>query len=153
MDLSKGFICITNPSWCYTLSSNNMQLACIWLRRTTFKAIGQHQPIFFVEKKSRFLRGYGYFDKFEVNTTRQCWEKYKILNGAKTFNEFLNQLNFPNEEKGWAQPIGNILIKKIKWLNKEIPIHQINVNFPKPTVTGKTINPEEIKILLSYFNA
>lgn len=76
-----------------------------------------------------------------------------MLNGSKTFNEFLNQLNFPNEEKGWAQPIGNILIKKIKWLNKEIPIHQINVNFPKPTVTGKTINPEEVKILLSYFNA
>ena len=34
-----------------------------------------------------------------------------MLNGSKTFNEFLNQLNFPNEEKGWAQPIGNILIK------------------------------------------
>ena len=23
-----------------------------------------------------------------------------MLNGSKTFNEFLNQLNFPNEEKG-----------------------------------------------------
>ncbi|WP_245741985.1 hypothetical protein [Anaerobacillus arseniciselenatis] len=46
-------------------------------------------------------------------------------------------MHFPNEEKGWNKEIGNIIIKDIRWVKKEIPIHDIRVNFPKATVMGR----------------
>lgn len=154
MEFTEGFICITNSNWNKTLSSSNNSFACVWLRRKTFKAISNGNPIFFVEKKSRLLRGYGLFNRFEVNSTKNCWEKYGIANGATNFEEFLSQLNFLNDESSWNKEIGNIIIKDLKWISQEvhIPIHDTNVNFHKAIVSGKKINSKEIEILLSYFN-
>lgn len=151
MDYDKGFICITNPQWNCTLSINNCQTACIWLRKTSFKPVSKGEPIFFVEKVTRLLRGYGTFERFEVNSTKVCWEKYGISSGAESFEDLLLQLNFPNEEKGWNKEIGNIIISNIHWINNDIYIHNTKVDLPKATVTGKTINSTEVKKLLSYF--
>jgi len=151
LNFIKGFICITNPSWNETLSLNNTSIVCIWLRRNIFKAVNKGEPIFFVEKKTRLLRGYGLFERFESNPTKICWEKYGVSSGAINFETLLSQLKFTNEERSWNKEIGNIIIKDVHWCKENILIHDTGINFPKATVTGKTINSSEVKDLLSYF--
>lgn len=41
--------------------------------------------------------------------------------------------------------------RKNKTVKEDILIHETGVNFPKATVTGKTIDSEEVKVLLSHF--
>jgi hypothetical protein len=53
----------------------------------------------------------GEFVRFEVNNTKECWDKYTISNGANSYDDFLMQLGFPNDERGYNRAIGNVIFK------------------------------------------
>lgn len=151
MKVEKGFVCITNSYWNNILSSNKIQKGCIWLRKPNFKAINKGEPIFFLEKKSRLLRGYGYFERFEVNSVKKCWEKYGISNGATSFEDFISQINFSKKEEDLEKEVGSIIVNNIKWLKKDLQFQHTNVDFHNAIVSGKTINSEEVELLLLHF--
>ncbi|ASA26554.1 hypothetical protein B9T62_31750 [Paenibacillus donghaensis] len=120
----------------------------MWIRKPVFKAVTIGSPIFFLEKGSRLIRGFGLFEKFEINSTINCWNKYGSSNGAATFEEFLGALNFPNQEISHQQLLGCILVKNVVWSLSPLPINQLLVEFSKSTVSGKRINKDAVNTML-----
>ncbi|MEB2584704.1 hypothetical protein [Bacillus cereus] len=144
MESEKGFIIITNKLWCEFCSTGNLNEVNVWIKRNSFKAVPINSPIFFLEKGTRLVKGFGTLKCFEVNTIKNTWEKYKLSNGASSYTSFLNILNLPNNDIITNEKtIGNLIVKNVIWNSNMITIDNIGVPFHKAIVSGKTINKEE----------
>lgn len=152
MNFDKGYIAIANKMWCETCSENKLKQVNLWIRRTSFKAIQNGSPIFFLEKGSRIVKGFGFLKIFEISTVIETWLNYKIGNGATCYNHFLQTLELPDTEKTKQYKLGNILIDNVIWSRKKIPIDHTNIPFHKAIVSGKTISKNEsLELIRSIF--
>lgn len=148
----KGYIGIADKLWCDLCSSNELTLVNIWTRKSSFKAVSEGSPVFFLEKGTRLITGFGVLNKFETLTVYDTWQKYNVGNGANTYNDFLKLLNLPDNDKVKDFKLGNIIIENVIWCNSKFPIDSTNIHFHKATVSGKTISKIEADELIKLIN-
>ncbi|NTZ20985.1 hypothetical protein EXW96_26730 [Paenibacillus sp. JMULE4] len=125
MDYNEGYVAIVNPTWTRICKENSFSEVNMWLRRANFKAISQGSPIFFLEKGSRLIRGYGIFDKLVVTSVVSAWNTYQQANGAKSLDEFLRTLNLPNDNVSYNISLGCVIVKNVTWLNQDYLLNNL----------------------------
>jgi hypothetical protein len=148
MEYNVAYVAITDPKWVNFCFPNSLNTVSIWSRKKAFKVIPKGFPIFFLEKGTRYIKGYGYFKAFEVSTVSKSWNEYKLQNGASNYNEYLKMLNLPCDVNSNKKEVGNIIVEKVEWSNKKVSVDSLGVDFHKAIVSGKRIYTDEINKII-----
>lgn len=155
----KGYIGITTRSWFEYIKENNFTEEVNFWRKNTndFKVIKKGEPFFFLVKNfadiksERKIEGFGLYEKYEVLTIAQAWDKYEKYNGVKDRRHFSSQMNelYDINREDEDTKIGCIILSDIKFFEKPISLSEMKISFANPIVSGKGITYQEAERILN----
>lgn len=134
--MNKGYIGITDNNWAEFISNNNINTVNFWCKRHSFKAIEKGDIFFFLkknnysEKKQRLERkvvGYGIFEKFEVLSINNAWNKYGIGNGCSSIKLFSDKINNMYNLKGNEVEIGSIILHDVVMFAEPVYLSKVGI--------------------------
>ncbi|MEW4286693.1 hypothetical protein [Priestia koreensis] len=149
MRLNNGYIALTDSRWCKYCREDNIKQVCIWTRKKSFKVCMIGDPIFFLEKGTRLIQGYGIFKSFHTISLQESWNKYGISLGAADFPSLLNILGVRPTDSNLNKDLGIIQIEMTKWFNPSFNIDDLQIDFHKAIVSGKRISSVDIQKILN----
>jgi hypothetical protein len=147
---NSGYIGITDSYWYEYNRSTSHKEVVFWRRKDRpIEYIFAGMPFFFLVKGTnpRCIRGYGIVKDKGQETVKQLWEKY----GDKMGNDSLSSVEFIlNREKD--NLIGYYFLENVRYIDEDIDLADLNIDFPRQIVVGKPISREETIRLLSAFD-
>lgn len=155
--MNKGYIGVTDNKWAEFIRDNNLVNVNFWRKKSSFKAIKEGEIFFFLkknnnnekkEKLERKLVGYGIFDKFEVLSVEKAWRKYGIGNGCINIEQFSDKINSIYDVQGNEIEIGNIVLSGVTMFQNPIYLSELDIEFDKSIVSGRTITIDEVNKIL-----
>lgn len=157
---NKGYIGVTDRSWFeYIKTCKLTQEVNFWRKlKKKFNVLRMGEPFFFLVKNvnrtkgERHIEGFGFYQKFEVLTVTQAWEKYKYSNGVNDRDEFILQLKRLYLDVEENTTIGCIIISDIRFLEKPILLSHLNISFANSIVSGKGISGEDVEKIIKATN-
>lgn len=153
MTEANGYIAITNRKWNEVGRKLQHREVVCWTRLPSFKIVREGAPFFFVEKGTRLITGYGTFHQFEKCSVAQCWERYQATVGAESLDDFLAALRLPAGPASLQRQVGCILVKDVRWLDRDISIEDCRIGFHKAVVSGKSVPPGAVEQIVQMIEA
>ena len=146
-----GFIAITSDDWCSFLQKNGSDCAVFWRKKTSFKALQNGEPFFFLNRKRkggmRFGVGYGIFNNWELLDSKDAWRKYGTQLGFPTETDFMQGVT--DMYGRYDVELGCICLINMRFYEHGIAPEQCGVDFSPYIVSGKTISDNECRNLLN----
>ena len=147
-----GYIGVTSYEWFDYLSNVNYKDSINFWRKNTnrFKAIEQGSPFFFLVKNKkgikteRQLLGMATFERFEVNTLDEAWDKYRDGNGDQTKESFISRMEIMFDTNA-ENKIGCIILSDFTVFKQPVLLSEIGIDFQNSIVSGKTIALYEVE--------
>lgn len=142
-----GFIAITTPEWIKNIRSMQVDTAVFWNKKTSFKAITQGEPFYFLRRGSftsnseRFISGRGIFKGFQKLEPYEAWTRYGKLLGFLSKKEFEEKIS--NFYKGKTGQLGCIVLDKVEFFAKELSLEECSIVFSPYIVSGKKLTDVE----------
>lgn len=97
MNVSKGYIGLTDPDWYEFLSAKpRVDEVNFWQPHgnRTFRALNLGDPFFFkLRAPHKAIAGFGFFQRFEALPAWLAWESFKEMNGAASFTEMVERIS------------------------------------------------------------
>ncbi len=149
-----GCIYNTNREWFGYIREAEIDSNINFWRKDTnqFKMIKPGEFFWFRVKTKdgkRRIMGYGIYERYEVLTIEEAWEKYGEGNGAPTkerFLELMKQSQF-GRDLNFQSRIGCIILNDVHCFNDDegIDLEKIGIEFPKNIVSGKRVDDKKLK--------
>jgi putative restriction endonuclease len=112
MNLSKGYIGLTDPDWYEFLSAKpKVDEVNFWQPHgnRAFRALNPGDPFFFkLRAPLKAIAGFGFFQRFEPLPAWLAWESFGEMNGAASFAEMVDRISRLRGDNG--SPDGNFKI-------------------------------------------
>lgn len=155
-----GYIGVTSREWFMYLSKNNDSNEVNFWRSDTknFKSLIQGEPFFFIVKNNKGIKGeksvlgQAKYEKFEVISVEEAWEKYRKGNGYQTKDHFINRLQNMFPDSITDGKIGCIILSDFQTFKKPIYLSEIGVYFHENTVAGKKIEYKEVNKINNHIS-
>ena len=154
----KGYIGVTSREWFTYLSLNpGIKEVNFWRKNTdNFNALTQGETFFFLVKNKkgvqgeRTVLGKATYERFEVLTVIEAWEKYRNANGDEDKNSFIARMNDMFETDPHNGTIGCIILSDFQAFDTPVYLSDIGVDFKNSVVSGKGITESEVNAILQY---
>ena len=148
----KGYIAITSREWFQFLKGKNIQTELNFWRKNTnqFKVLEPGDPFFFLVKNEKGVKsereilGMATYERFEVNSVDEAWEKYREGNGDFEKNSYIARMETMFKTELKESKIGCIILSNFKVFHNPVRLSTLNINFQNSIVSGKTITATEI---------
>lgn len=155
----RGYVGITSRQWYEFLSERELAGEYNFWRKSIskFKVLSKGDIFFFLVKNKRYVKeerkvyGYGIFERYEVNTLEEAWEKYKKNNGMNSFTE-LSKVMYEIYGTVSKPSIGCIILRNVKIFDNPIQLSNLGISFDNSIVSGKSITEEETLKLIDEIN-
>ena len=154
----KGYIGVTSREWFTYLSATpGISEVNFWRKNTAnFNVLTQGEPFFFLVKNERGVQGErtvlgkATYERFEVLTVNEAWDKYRNANGDEDKNSFITRMNDMFETDTHNGAIGCIILSDFQAFDNPVYLSDIGVEFKNSVVSGKGITELEVNAILEY---
>lgn len=152
----KGYIGVTAREW-FSYLSNEPELNEVnfWRKNTNdFKVLNPGDPFFFIVKNEkgnkgeRAVLGKGTYERFEVLTVNDAWNKYGNGNGDESKESFVTRMKTMFETDANNGQIGCIILSDFTPFDNPVYLSEIGIDFKNSVVSGKGITEADVNILL-----
>lgn len=154
----KGYIGVTAREWfTYLSNSNGMNEVNFWRKNTNnFNVLTTGEPFYFLVKNEigvrgeRAVLGKATFERFEVLTVSEAWNKYGNGNGDESKDSFIARMNEMFETDTNNGQIGCIILSDFKPFDNAVYLSEVGIEFKNSVVSGKGITETEVNIINEY---
>ena len=151
-----GYIGVTTRSWFDFLKTNRKtDVVNFWRKNNRdFKVLKKGEYFFFLVKNpknpsTRYIEGYGVFDRYDVLNIKDAWDMYQYGNGCSSRDELEENFRILYKDSFLDIKIGCIILKDIVFFDNLIDLELVGVEFQKNIVSGKAISEEEIAKIIT----
>lgn len=152
----KGYIGVTSREWFTYISANpEFKEVNFWRKNTgTFNVLTQGEPFFFLVKNERGVQGEravlgkATYERLEVLTVNEAWDKYRNANGDDDKEHFITRMNEMFETN--EGEIGCIILSDFQVFDNPVYLSDIGVEFKNAIVSGRGITESEVYAILDY---
>lgn len=156
----KGYVGVTSREFfMYLANENYIGEVNFWRKdKKNFKVLTKGEPFFFIVKNEksvkgeRALLGMATYERFEVLTVNDAWNKYEQGNGNKDKQSFIEKINTMYEIDINSGQIGCIILSDFKVFNKPVFLSEFGIEFENNIVSGssKQIGDKEIALIIEH---
>ncbi|MDM5358814.1 hypothetical protein [Peribacillus sp. ACCC06369] len=156
----KGYIGVTSREWFKYLSNkNNVGEVNFWRKNTNhFNVLTTEEPYFFIVKNEngvkgeRAVLGKATYERFEVLTVNEAWDRYGQGNGDVEKESFVTRMNSMFETDMDNGEIGCIILSDFQVFDNPVYLSEIGIEFKNSVVSGKSkgITDKEIGLILEH---
>ena len=154
----KGYIGVTSREWFEYLSNNRgINEVNFWRKNTNnFNVLTMGEPFYFLVKNEsgikgeRAVLGKATFERFEVLTVNEAWDKYEQENGNKDKESFVTRMNSMFETDSDNGEIGCIILSDFQPFVNSVYLSETDIEFKNSVVSGKGITETELNIIDEY---
>ena len=154
----KGYIGVTTREWFTFLSQNtNLGEVNFWRKNTNnFRVLKKGEPFFFLvkneqgEKGERAVLGSAVFERFEVLSVEDAWNKYGIGNGDISKKSFIARMKVMFETDTNNGQIGCIILTDFQVFDNPVYLSEVGIDFKNSVVSGKGITELEVNTIYEY---
>jgi predicted HNH restriction endonuclease len=155
----KGYIGVTSRQWFTYLANNHegVNEVNFWRKNTSnFNVLTKGEPFFFLVKNElgikgeRAVLGKATYERYEVLTIEEAWNKYRNANGDEVRESFITRMNDMFDTDKYMDEIGCIILSDFKEFDNEVFLSNIDVEFKNSVVSGKGITETEVNAILEY---
>lgn len=155
----RGYIGITSRQWYESLICRKLEGEYNFWRKSVsqFKIISKGDLFFFLVKNQRSIKeerkvyGYGFFERYEVNTLEEAWDKYKKNNGMDSLDE-LNKVMLEIYGAVSKPSIGCIILRNVNFFDNPVHLSHLGIDFDKSIVSGKSISEVDTLKIIDELN-
>ena len=148
-----GYIGVTSREWFQFLSANDIHSEINFWRKNTnqFKVLEQGESFFFLVKNEKGVKterevlGMATYERFEVNSVDEAWEKYREGNGDLEKESYIVRMKAMFNADLTTSNIGCIILSNFKVFRQPVKLSTINIDFQNSIVSGKTIASDEVE--------
>ena len=143
-----GYIGITDLNWYKFNKSKNHAEVVFWRRASKPVNLPKGMPFFFFVKGTnpRYIRGYGFVKLIGSENVKDLWDEYGNEMGADSLSSVEFVLKKERDDL-----IGYYVLENVKFLDSGIDLNDLDIEFASSIVSGKRIDDEDTKKLLSAF--
>ena len=153
---NEGYIGVTDRGWFDYLKDNYLVDGVNFWRKDIrqFKSLNKGGLFFFLVKNNeqtsgeRKVEGYAIFERYEVLSLDQAWDKYENLNGVQNYQEFSSRFVELYGQAGSNISIGCIILNGIRFFDNSLMLSDVDIEFPNAIVSGKGIGSVEANKIL-----
>jgi len=154
----KGYIGVTSREWfTYLSQNNNIDEVNFWRKNTNnFRVLTEGESFFFLVKNEkrnkgeRVVLGKAIFERFEVLSVDEAWNKYGIGNGDESKDSFMRRMNEMFETDTNNGQIGCIILSDFKLFDNAVYLSNVGIEFKNSVVSGKGISATEVNTINEY---
>lgn len=156
----KGYIGVTSREWFAYLAkkdNDNIDEVNFWRKNTAnFNVLTKGEPFFFLVKNEksvkgeRLVLGKAIFERYEVLTVDEAWNKYRNANGDVDRARFIKRMSDMFGTDTYMAEIGCIILSKFQTFDNPVYLSDIGINFKNSVVSGKGITETELNVILEY---
>lgn len=154
----KGYIGVTSREWFMYLSQkNNVDEVNFWRKNTNnFRALTEGEPFFFLVKNEKGIKGErvvlgkAVYERFEVLSVNEAWNKYGIGNGDESKDSFIRRMNEMFQTDTDNGQIGCIILSGFQPFDNAVYLSEIGIEFKNSIVSGKGISATEVNTINEY---
>lgn len=154
----KGYIGVTAREWfTYLSQSNNLEEINFWRKNTNnFRALKKGEPFFFLVKNEKGIKGEravlgrAIYDRFEVSSVNEAWEKYGTGNGDESKDSFVaRMIEMFGSDTNIGQ-VGCIILTDFQLFDNPVYLSEVGIEFKNSVVSGKGITETEVNTINEY---
>ena len=127
-----GYIGITSREWFQFISANNIHSEINFWRKNTnqFKVLKQGEPFFFLVKNEKGIKterevlGVATYERFEVNSVDEAWEKYREGNGDLEKESYIARMEAMFNTDLKTSEIGCVILSNFKVFRQPVKLVQ-----------------------------
>ncbi|MFE4120080.1 HNH endonuclease [Priestia sp. YIM B13486] len=154
----KGYIGVTSREWfAYLAKKDNIDEINFWRKNTAnFNVLTKGEPFFFLVKNDkgiqgeRLVLGKATFERYEVLTVAEAWNKYRNANGDEDRERFIKRMNDMFGTDTYIAEIGCIILSDFQTFDNPVYLSDIDIKFKNSVVSGKGITETELNAILEY---
>lgn len=154
----KGYIGVTAREWfTYLSQTNNFVEVNFWRKNTNnFRILTKGEPFFFLVKNEkgnkgeRAILGKAIYERFEVLSVDNAWNKYGIGNGDENKDSFIARMNKMFETDTNNGQIGCIILSDFQQFDNAVYLSEVGIEFKNSIVSGKGITEMEVNAINEY---
>lgn len=154
----KGYIGVTSREWFTYLSQNkNLKKVNFWRKNIhNFKALTKGEPFFFLvknekgNKHERGVLGRAIYERFEVLSVDEAWNKFGIGNGDESKAVFIDRMNKMFDTDINKGRIGCIILSDFQQFDNPVYLSEVGIEFKNSVVSGKGITENELNTINEY---
>jgi hypothetical protein len=154
----KGYIGVTSREWFTYLSNENYVGEVNFWRKNTnnFNVLTKGEPFFFLVKNEngvkgeRSVLGKATYERFEVLSVSEAWEKYGQGNGDEDKESFVTRMKSMFDTDTVNGEIGCIVLSDFQPFVNPVYLSEAEIEFQNSVVSGKGIMEAEIKTINEY---
>lgn len=143
-----GYIATTHPEWYKFNKEHNRKAVIFW--RSTARPINLDRGtyFFFLVKgtQPKYIRGYGIVQACGSDSLQNMWEKHKDKMGGSSLEDIRSRLKSDINKKLW-----HYIIEDVKYIDGGLDPNTLGIEFSPYVVSGKNIDDEDTKKLLTSF--
>lgn len=140
-----GYIALTDSNWVENQKLLRNSEVVFWRRKTSFVAIKESEPFFFLGKKNsagkRMLLGVASYKRHRLMSADEAWEYYGNKLGFPQKAQFLEKIGAFYKES--CVNLGCIELNNVTFFRVPVDLDNCKVNFSPYIVSGKTITDDE----------
>ncbi|UPK52247.1 HNH endonuclease [Bacillus sp. H8-1] len=156
----KGYIGVTSREWFAYLAkkdNDNIEEINFWRKNTAnFNVLTKGEPFFFLVKNDkgvqgeRLVLGKATFERYEVLTVAEAWNKYRNANGDEDRERFIKRMNDMFGKNTYISEIGCIILSDFQTFDNPVYLSDLDIEFKNSVVSGKSIMETELNEILEY---
>lgn len=154
----KGYIGVTTREWFTYLSNNEgVNEVNFWRKNTNkFNVLTAGEPFFFLAKNEKSIKGEravlgkATYERFEVLTVNEAWDRYGQGNGDEDKEGFMTRINSMFETDTDNGEIGCIILSDFQPFVTPVYLSETDIEFQNSVVSGKSITETEVNTIYEY---
>lgn len=141
----RGYLSITDNSWCDFLKGSSFDTIVFWRKRLVFSALSAGEPFYFLKRTAidgeRGIAGKALFVEANSLDADSLWKRFGQQLGVKTEKEFKDKVAAIYKTNDMK--LGYIVLQNPCFVDTPIPLSRSNVQFSPYTVSGKVIDEDD----------